>query len=431
MTRLEQARKGTITDDMRAVATAEGVAPESLVQAIAKGHAVIIRNTSRAIAPLGVGRGLSVKVNANIGSSDTSSGIEAEQAKLRAAVAAGADAVMDLSTGACISESRKRILDASPVVLGTVPLYEAMTKAVSGRACGPDPLSVSDDDMIDAIRAHLESGVDFVTVHVGLRQRHIPYLASRVMGVVSRGGSFLVAWMLAHRRENPLYQRFDEIVTIAKEHDAVLSLGDGLRPGATADSTDRAQLAELKTLAALALRARNAGVQAIIEGPGHIPLNQVAKNVRLQKRWCRGAPFYVLGPLVTDCAAGYDHIAGAIGGTLAAMAGADFLCYVTPREHLGLPEIEHVVDGVVASKIAAHAADLARGLPSAIKRDLEMSRARATLDWEGMFRTALAPQRARELLQKASVGEGCSMCGALCSARVNRETAQAYTGGWA
>ena len=297
MTRLEQARQGIISAEILQVAAAEQLSPAQLCRNIARGHTVIIRNTLRDITPLAVGKGTSVKVNANIGSSDTASGIEAEQAKLQAAIRAGADAIMDLSTGASIPETRTRMLKNSPVVLGTVPLYEAMSKAAADRNCGPEPLSVSGDDMIAAIRAHIESGVDFVTVHVGLRRQHLPLLQSRVMGVVSRGGSFLVSWMVLHQAENPLYTRFDEIIAIAKEFDVVLSLGDGLRPGATADASDRAQLAELKTLAGLARRAQKAGVQAIIEGPGHVPLNQVVKNIRLQKRWCRGGSFLHFGAL--------------------------------------------------------------------------------------------------------------------------------------
>ncbi len=416
MTQLEYAKKRIITDEMKAVAEAEGVSPAALCREVRRGRAVILKRAGSTRAPVGVGRGLSVKINANLGTSPYRADESLELEKLAAAVAHGADAVMDLSTGGDIAGMRRKVLAASKAPVGTVPIYEAITRK-------PDVASITAGDLLDSIRTHVEDGVDFITVHCGVRRAHIPFLKSRIMGVVSRGGSFLIKWMLVHDRENPLYERFDEVLALARERDVVLSLGDGLRPGCLHDATDRAQIAELETLGALARRARRAGVQVMIEGPGHVPLHQVEENIRLEKRICRGAPFYVLGPLVTDISPGYDHIAGAIGGALAARAGADFLCYLTPKEHLGLPNLEDVVEGVIASKIAAHAADLARGLPGRRKPDDAMAEARSRLDWEKMLSLALNPEKARAMRGESlhEDAEICSMCGQFCSAKTNRE----------
>lgn len=409
MTRMQSARKGILTDDIAAVAAAEFIPPKKLMNDIACGRTVIMRHVNRTIEPLGIGKNLRVKVNANIGTSSTSSSLESELAKLAAAVENGAHAIMDLSTGAGIDDARRAILAASTVPVGTVPVYQVISEN--------DVCRLSEDDFLHGVHRHISDGVDFITIHSGLTHKAIHLTGKRTMGIVSRGGSFISRWMLETGRENPFLSRFNDIMAMALQYDVVLSLGDGLRPGAISDATDRAQLEELKTLGTLAARARKAGVQTIIEGPGHVPLNQVERNIRLQKRICKGAPFYILGPLVTDSAAGYDHIAGAIGGALAAMTGADFLCYLTPREHLGLPDTQDVIEGVIASRIAAHAADIARGIPSALRRDSAMSRARRSLDWPGMFSNALAPRRAEEL---AGVRSGeCTMCGKLCSVRAD------------
>ena len=420
MTQIESARKSVITPELRAVAKSEDVGIESLMKDVAEGRTVIVKSALHDCVPLGIGKNLRVKVNSNIGTSNFCFSMENELEKLKASVKYGADTVMDLSTGGDISAIRKRMLSESKIPLGTVPIYEAIVRQ-------PDVSKIKEEDFLDAIKAHVDDGVDFITVHCGITQKCIPFLKPRIMGVVSRGGSFLVKWMLYHKKENPLYTNFDKVVEIAKKHDVVLSLGDGLRPGCLADATDKAQIAELKVLGKLAKFAQDRGVQVIIEGPGHVPLNQIKKNVRMQKKYCNNAPFYVLGPLVTDIGAGYDHITGAIGGTFAAYL-ADFLCYLTPTEHLGLPAIEDVVDGVVASKIAAHAADIAHGIKNARLVDDEMSRARSNLDWEKMHALSLNPDKAREIREK-TVGknaEVCSMCGNLCSAKVNKECKGKY-----
>jgi phosphomethylpyrimidine synthase len=323
---------------------------------------------------------------------------------------------MDLSTGGDIHAMRKMIINASKVPIGTVPVYEAIVRC-------PDVALLTEDDFLDSIRMHIADGVDFITVHCGITRKCIPLLESRIMGVVSRGGSFLIKWMLHHGKENPLYTRYDEILDMAKQHDVVLSLGDGLRPGCLADATDKAQIAELKTLGKLSARAQAKGVQVMIEGPGHVPLHMIKKNMDLQKKYCNNAPFYVLGPLVTDCSPGYDHLTGAIGGALAAYYGADFLCYLTPKEHLGLPDIQDVIDGVIASKIAAHAADIARGIPGARDRDDAMSRARSNLDWESMYNISFNPEKSRAIRKETGKdGEDvCTMCGDFCSAKINKE----------
>jgi phosphomethylpyrimidine synthase len=415
---LEQVRRGETPKAVLAVARNEGVDPETVRAGIAAGTIVLCRpGKGRGARPLGVGAGLAVKVNANIGTSQARSGLKGELAKLSAAVAAGADAVMDLSTGGDLDLIRGAIIAASPVSVGTVPIYQA---AVDTLARHPGRLDrMGQDELFAAIDRHGRDGVGFVTVHCGLTLQGLGHVRSqgRVLGIVSRGGAFLAEWMSRRGAENPLYADYDRLLEIARRHDLVLSLGDALRPGCLADATDRAQVQELVTLGDLARRARDAGVQAMIEGPGHMPMDQIQANVLLEKRLCDGAPFYVLGPLVTDCAPGYDHITSAIGGALAAWAGADFLCYVTPAEHLGLPTLEHVRQGVIAARIAAHAADLARGSAAAHARDRELASCRQALDWAGQQRLALDPEAvaARRRAGELPGGDVCTMCGPYCS----------------
>jgi phosphomethylpyrimidine synthase len=421
---LEQARRGETPPAVLAVARREGVDPEVVRAGVAAGTIVICKpGKGRGARALGVGAGLSVKVNANLGTSQARSGIGAELKKLEAAVSAGADAVMDLSTGGELDLIRAAIVKASPVSVGTVPVYQAAVDALARR---PGRLDTMDPDaLFDAVERHGRDGVGFVTVHCGLTLQSLGHVrsAGRVLGIVSRGGAFLAEWMSRRGAENPLYTDYDRLLAIARRHDLVLSLGDALRPGCLADATDQAQVQELVTLGELVRRAREAGVQAMVEGPGHMSLDQIQANVLLEKRLCAGAPFYVLGPLVTDCAPGYDHITAAIGGAIAAWAGADFLCYVTPAEHLGLPDLEDVRLGVIASRIAAHAADLARGSAAAQARDRELARCRQALDWEGQQRLAIDPAAvaARRRAGELPSGEVCTMCGPYCSIKGMRE----------
>jgi len=388
-TQMESARRGELPAAAAAVARDENLDPEIVRRGLAEGTIVIPVNAAhQALKPRGIGAGLTVKVNANIGTSTDFSDSAGELKKLDAAVRVGADAVMDLSTGGDIKALRRDVIARSPIPVGSVPIYQAGVKAIADYGA---IIKMTADDMFNAIADHAADGVDFVTVHCGVTRAAISRLKEqgRVTDVVSRGGSFLTAWMLHNERENPLYEQYDRLLDISREYDLTLSLGDGLRPGSLADATDRAQVEELLTLGELVRRARIAGVQVMVEGPGHIPLHQVETNVRMAKSLCGGAPFYVLGPLVTDVAAGYDHITGAIGGALAAWAGADFLCYVTPAEHLGLPEAEDVRQGVIASRIAAHAADIAKGIPRAADWDYKMSLARKELDWAAQARLSL------------------------------------------
>ncbi|TAN44511.1 MAG: phosphomethylpyrimidine synthase ThiC [Nitrospirae bacterium] len=418
MTRIEQARKGIITDEMKAVAVAEGISPEKLAADIAEGVSVISRNNLHDIVPLGIGRGMRTKINANIGTSKDKISYEDEMKKLEVLVKYGADAVMDLSTGGAIKELRQALIKKSPVSVGTVPIYEAVVGAAEKHK---HIAKMTADDLFDVIEGHAKDGVDFVTVHCGVTRRAIERLREdrRILDVVSRGGAFLLEWIIYNDKENPLFEQYDRLLDMAKKYDLTLSLGDGFRPGCLADATDRSQLEELLTLGELRDRALDAGVQTIIEGPGHVPLNQVELNIKLQKEICKGAPFYVLGPLVTDIAMGYDHIATAIGGAIAGAAGADFLCYVTPAEHIRLPNIEDVREGVIASKIAAHAADIAKGLPSAIEKDKKMARFRKNLDWEGQASMSFDPDRVREWRGQTPPNEKevCSMCGEFCAIR--------------
>lgn len=413
------ARKGRITDVMRHVASYEGVDEQEVLKHLASGRAAIPANPGhKSLEPRGVGGPFMVKVNANIGTSLACNDPEMELKKLEAAIDAGADAVMDLSTGGDMDELRREVIRRSTIPVGSVPIYDAAVKAYETKG---DPTLLTADDMIDAVRRHAEDGVDFVTVHCGVTRSAVEKVRNngRVTRIVSRGGSMLASWMEREGRENPLYERYDDLMEILREHDVTMSLGDGLRPGSIADATDPAQVEELVVLGELTQRAWDAGVQVIVEGPGHVPLHQIQANVVLQKRLCHGAPFYILGPLVTDIGAGYDHITGAIGGALAGMAGADFLCYVTPAEHLSLPNADDVRRGVMASRIAAHAVDISRGNKAAWERDLAMSRCRASLDWEGQIASALDPVEVRQRLgEKTQLDGECTMCDKLCAMKV-------------
>jgi phosphomethylpyrimidine synthase len=416
MTQLELAKEGIISPQMEVVAQHEGIEAEFVRQAVARGTIVIPANTKHtSLVPRGIGQGLKTKVNANIGASSDFGNIDTELEKLRVAIDCGADAVMDLSTGGNISAIRQAIVAASSVPIGTVPIYQAGIKAIESRGA---IVKMTVDDLFAGIEEHIYDGVDFITVHCGVTQSAIARLKQqrRVVDVVSRGGAFLIGWMLYNERENPLYEYYDRLLELAKEFDVTLSLGDGMRPGSLADATDRAQVEELLTLGELVQRAQQAGVQVMVEGPGHLPLNQIEANVQLQKSICKGAPFYVLGPLVTDVGAGYDHITGAIGGAVAAAAGTDFLCYVTPAEHLSLPDSEDVRQGVIASRIAAHAGDIVKGVKDAQEWDRKMSAARKKLDWEEQIRLSLDPELSRQVHSKhSSAGKACSMCGGYCA----------------
>ncbi len=416
MTRIKYAKNGIITDEMERVASAENISPERLASDIAMGLTVITRNINHDIVPLGIGNGLRTKINANIGTSKDRISFDEEIKKLDVLIKYGADAVMDLSTGGAIREIRRSLIEKSTIAVGTVPIYEAVVKAVERT----NHISkMTEDEIFDSIEGHAKDGVDFITVHCGVTRKAIERLKieGRRLDVVSRGGAFLLEWMILNDRENPLYEQYDRLLEIAKKYDLTLSLGDGFRPGCLEDATDRCQLEELITLSELRDIALNEGVQVIIEGPGHVPLNQVELSIRLQKEICKGAPFYVLGPLVTDIAIGYDHIAAAIGGAIAGAAGADFLCYVTPSEHLRLPDIEDVKEGVIASKIAAHAADIAKKVPGAIEKDKKMAEYRKNLDWEGQISMSFNPEKIRRLRKEIapSLEEVCSMCGEFCA----------------
>jgi phosphomethylpyrimidine synthase len=418
MTQLEYARRGLITEKMQIVAVKEGVPPEFIRDGIAAGNIIICHNIKHANGtPLAVGAGLRTKVNANIGSSSDDMNVANELEKARVAVKYGADAIMDLSTGGPVDEIRKAIIAETSACIGTVPLYQAALDAV--RVKNKAIVDMTVDDIFAGIIKHAEDGVDFITVHCGVTRGTVERMKNegRIMDVVSRGGAFTIEWMSYNNKENPLFEHFDKLLEITKEYDMTLSLGDGFRPGCLADATDRAQIHELILLGELTQRAQEAGVQVMIEGPGHVPLNQIQTNIQLQKRLCHGAPFYVLGPLVTDIAPGYDHITCAIGGAIAAAAGADFLCYVTPSEHLCLPNVQDVRDGVIATRIAAHAGDIAKGVKGAMDKDIAMAKCRKKLDWEGQFSLAMDPDKAREYRANSPVSDhgACTMCGEFCA----------------
>ncbi len=421
MTLIETARKGKISTQMRDVARNEGVDPEFIRKGIAKGRIVIPKNAHRKISILcGIGQGLRTKVNANIGTSKDSSDIKTEVVKMNAAIDLGADAIMDLSTGSDIKKTRRAIISESRVPVGTVPIYEIV---INGLAKYGAIKNINVDDIFDVLESQARDGVDFFTIHAGVVRQAVAALQKygRILNIVSRGGAFLAKWMMENQKENPFYTHFDRVIDIAKRYDITLSLGDGFRPGAIADATDRPQIIELTTLGKLQKRALNKGVQVIIEGPGHVPLNQVEANVILEKELCNGAPFYVLGPLVTDVAPGYDHITAAIGGALAAGKGADFLCYVTPAEHLRLPTIDDVKEGVIASKIAAHAGDIAKGVKGAMDWDIAISKARHDRDWQKQFSLAIDKTKPKKYRSssKPDVQDVCTMCGEYCSIKIS------------
>ncbi len=422
MTQLEKARKGVISDEMRICAAEEGMEAEFIRQGMVDGTIVICRNINHtAIKPLAIGAGLRTKVNANIGTSKDNNDMTVELEKLKIATAAGADAVMDLSTGGDLAQIRKMVMEQATVAIGTVPIYQAAVKILAGKRAIADMTS---DDMFAVIEENGRDGVDFITVHCGVNRQSVAAVEAqgRVLGIVSRGGSMTANWMRCNNRENPLYEEYDRLLSIAHRYDMVLSLGDGLRPGATCDATDRGQLQELIILGELAARARDAGVQVMIEGPGHVPITEVEANIKLQKKLCQGAPFYVLGPLPTDIAPGYDHITSAIGGAIAGAAGADFLCYVTPAEHLRLPTLADVRDGVIAARIAAHIADIAKGVKGARERDRKMSECRKAFDWQGQVDLSIDPERTVALLEKSKSAddEGCTMCGEFCAIKLGK-----------
>jgi phosphomethylpyrimidine synthase len=432
-TQLQQARAGIITPAMEQVAETEAVSAETIRTEVAAGRLVIpanILHLKSNLKPIGIGRVLTTKVNANIGTSSVRCSVEGEIDKMKAALAVGADTIMDLSTGGNLDEIRQEMLAHCPVVFGTVPIYQVIE--------GRNVEDITNDLLLKTIEKQAKQGVDFFTVHAGLLREHLPLLSSRVAGIVSRGGALLAKWMLHHNKQNPLYELFDDLCAIMAEYDVCFSLGDGLRPGAIADATDEAQLAELRTLGELTQRAQEKGCQVMVEGPGHVPFDQIQYNMEIQQEICHGAPFYVLGPLVTDIAPGYDHITAAIGGCAATFYGASYLCYVTPREHLGLPNADDVRAGVVATKIAAHAGDVARGLKGAADRDKRLSVARANLDWPTHLAESLDPVTADRMHKEAcnDIDDGtpdsadfCSMCGQhWCSVRINKEVRQTAGG---
>jgi phosphomethylpyrimidine synthase len=417
-TQLNQAKQGIITDEMRMVAEDEGLDPDFVRNGVAAGHMVIPKNINHHFRPRGIGKGLRTKVNANIGHSSDHMDEAEELGKLQVVVDTLSDAVMDLSTGSDLDRMRTLMIANSPLMLGTVPIYAV--------ARGQSIIKWTADELFAEIEKQGQQGVDYITVHCGVTRESVARLEDcpRVEGIVSRGGSIHAHWIKYNEKENPLYEQFDRLLEICLKYDMTLSLGDGLRPGAIEDATDRPQLQELIIIGQLQKRAYEAGVQAMIEGPGHVPLDQIAMNMGLEKRLCNGAPFYVLGPLPIDIGAGYDHIVGAIGGAVAAAAGADMLCYVTPAEHLRLPSIEDVRDGIIAFKIAAACGDMAKGVKGARRQNFEMSRARKLLDWESMYRLAIYGERAREMRKESEDYESavCTMCGTLCAVNIDNAT---------
>ena len=416
MTQLDLARIGTITPIIQAVAKKEDLDPETIRQGIAEGIIVIPANVNHSqLDPCGIGKGLKTKVNANIGTSSDFCDISIELAKLKAAQEAQTDTIMDLSTGGDIGAIRRTIIGSTSLPIGTVPIYQAAIESIAQRG---SIVAMTVEHLFSVIQEQAEDGVDFMTVHCGVTKKTIDRLkrSPRVTDVVSRGGAFTIGWILHNDKENPLYEYFDRLLEIAHTYDITLSIGDGLRPGSIADASDRPQIEELLTIGELVERSRAAGVQAMVEGPGHVPLDQIAANVQLEKSVCKGAPFYVLGPLVTDIGAGYDHISCAIGGAIAASVGADYLCYVTPSEHLSLPDPEDVREGVIATRLAAHAGDIVKNVRGAREWDLKMSQARKNLDWDDQIKYALDPVKASKARsQHTTSGSGCSMCGQYCA----------------
>ena len=415
-TQMEAAKKGIITPEMKIVAEKEYIEPEELRELVAKGEVAIPCNINhKAISPEGVGSKMRTKINVNLGISGDAKNYENEMKKVEMAHKFGAEAIMDLSNYGKTNTFRKQLVESSPAMIGTVPMYYAIGYLEK------DLLDITAEDFLKVVRAHAEEGVDFMTIHAGINRRAVEAFRreGRKMNIVSRGGSLLFAWMMMTGNENPFYEHYDEVLDILREFDVTISLGDALRPGCIDDATDSGQISELIELGALTLRAWEKDVQVMVEGPGHMAMNEIAANMTLQKRICHNAPFYVLGPVVTDIFPGYDHITTAIGGAIAASSGADFLCYVTPAEHLRLPDVNDVKEGIIASKIAAHAADIAKGVPHARDKDNAMAEARHKVDWEEMFKLAFDPEKAREYFESTPPADRhtCSMCGKMCAVR--------------
>ncbi len=415
-TQIEAAKKGIITPEMEIVAKKEYMDAEKLRASVAKGEVCIPCNINhKSISPEGIGMGLRTKINVNLGISGDCKDYEAEMSKVNMAIKYGAEAIMDLSNYGKTHDFRIALIERSPAMIGTVPMYDAIGYLEK------DLVKITAKDFLQVVRAHAEEGVDFMTIHAGINRRAVEAFRrdKRKMNIVSRGGSLLFAWMMMTGNENPFYEFYDDVLEILREYDVTISLGDALRPGCIDDSTDAGQISELIELGALTERAWEKDVQVMVEGPGHMAMNEIEANMKLQKRICHNAPFYVLGPLVTDIAPGYDHITSAIGGAIAAASGADFLCYVTPAEHLRLPDVNDVKEGIMASKIAAHAADIAKGVPHARDKDNEMAAARHILDWDEMFKVAIDPEKARAYFESTPPAErhSCSMCGKMCAVR--------------
>jgi len=418
---MESAIKGKITKEMQVIAEKENINVHKIIKRVAKGHIAILKNIKRDTIPLGVGKGLRTKINANLGSSSELEDVNLEVDKAKIAVEYGADTIMDLSTGYDFENVRKKVLSAVNVPIGTVPIYEAGVVASEKKGA---VIHMDEDDMFQAIINQAKEGVDFMTVHCGITRDTVDKLkrSNRLMGIVSRGGAFLTAWIMHNEEENPLYKNYDYLLEIAHEYDITLSLGDGMRPGCLNDASDIPQIGELLILGDLVQRARDYAVQTMVEGPGHMPLDQIKSNMKIQKTICKDAPFYVLGPIVTDMAPGYDHITSAIGGAIAASSGADFLCYVTPSEHLAIPDVEAVKEGVIASKIAAQAADVSLGLKTAWDNEISMSKARKNFDWEKQFDLSFDHQKPKEYRKRKPLktDDMCTMCGEFCALKLVR-----------
>lgn len=415
-TQMDAARKGIVTKELRQVAQEEAIAEQELLELVAGGQVVIPANVRHTVLhPHGVGKGLRTKINVNLGVSGDCVDYRVEMEKVRLAERFGAEAIMDLSNYGKTHTFRQKLIETSPAMIGTVPVYDAVGYLEK------DLKEITAQDFLKVVRAHAEEGVDFMTIHAGLNRRAVEIFMRerRQMNIVSRGGSLLFAWMKMTGNENPFYEHYDELLEILHEFDVTISLGDALRPGSIADATDASQIAELTELGNLTKRAWERGVQVLVEGPGHMAMDEIAANMKLENRLCHGAPFYVLGPLVTDIAPGYDHITSAIGGAIAAANGADFLCYVTPAEHLRLPDLSDVKEGIIASKIAAHAADIAKGIKHARQADYRISEARRRLDWEETFALALDGEKARTYFESVPPEDqhSCSMCGKMCAVR--------------
>jgi phosphomethylpyrimidine synthase len=424
-TQMDAAQKGIVTPQMKQVLAQERISESELLQRVSDGRIVIPANKNHVnLIARGVGAGLTTKINVNLGVSEDCYNIDMELEKVRKAIALKTDAIMDLSTFGGTRDFRRRLVQISPIMIGTVPVYDAVA------SYGKDVPSITVDDFFNTVRIHAEDGVDFITIHAGLNRVAVERIrqSPRLTHVVSRGGSILLDWMESNDKENPFYEYFDRLIEICREFDVTISLGDGLRPGCLNDATDAAQIQELIVLGELTKRAWESQVQVIVEGPGHVPLNEVVANMQLQKKLCHGAPFYVLGPIVTDVAPGYDHITSAIGGAIAAAHGADFLCYVTPAEHLRLPDLQDMKEGIIAARIAAHAGDIAKAVPGAMDWDNAMSRARKELDWPKMIDLAIDPEKAAAYRESSRPidQDVCTMCGDLCAVKRSRRVLENY-----